>query len=107
MTLDELQLKVKKFVDEKSIGTDVKSRMLDVLSETGELSKELLKSTGYGKKSFQTTASFENEFGDVLFSLVCLANQTDISFEKVISDAFDKYEKRYQLHNHIGSIVKK
>lgn len=107
MTLDELQVKVEKFVSEKNIGTNIESRMIDLLSEAGELSKELLKSTDYGKKPFDKTKLFENELGDVLFSLVCLANQSEISLEQVINDAFEKYEQRFLDHQHIGSINKK
>lgn len=107
MTLDELQLKVKKFVDEKNIGTNIESRMIDLLSEAGELSKELLKSTDYGKKDFETTPLFKNELGDVFFSLISLANQSDISLQQVIEEAFIKYEKRFIDHQHIGSVDKK
>lgn len=107
MTLDELQTLIKKFVDERNIGTSTENRMLDLLSESGELAKEVLKSSDYGKQPFVRNKDFDAEFGDVFFSLVCLANQTDINLEKLIVKALEKYDKRFKDHHHIGSVNKK
>jgi NTP pyrophosphatase (non-canonical NTP hydrolase) len=107
MTLDELQLLIKTFVDTRGIGTSVSNRMLDVSSEAGELAKEVLKGTDYGKKPFEMTKSFADEFGDVLFSLVCLANQTNLNIEDALDQALIKYNKRFLEHHHIGSVNKK
>ncbi|QWB95167.1 nucleotide pyrophosphohydrolase [Mycoplasmatota bacterium] len=107
MTLDELQLLIKTFVETRQIDTSVSNRMLDVLSEAGELSKEVLKSTDYGKKSFELTQAFVEEFGDVFFSLICLANRVDINIEDMIDQALIKYHKRFLEHQHIGSVEKK
>ncbi len=107
MTLNELQKTIEKFVEDRKIGTTVESRMLDLLSESGELAKEVLKSTDYGKRGFERTDDFVNEFGDVFFSLVCLANQTDLNLEHVIREALVKYDKRFKDHKHIGSVNKK
>jgi len=107
MTLNEAQVLVKNFVDERNIGTSVENRMLDVLSEAGELAKELLKSSDYGKKPFEKNFGFENEFGDIFFSLICLANQTNINLQDSIETALIKYEARFIDHQHIGSVNKK
>ncbi len=107
MTLDELQARIKKFVEDRDIGTSVEHRMLDLLSESGELAKEVLKGSGYGSKPYTETDAFEREFSDVLFSLVCLSNQTGISLEENIIEALKRYDKRFKDHKHIGSIDKK
>ena len=107
MTLNELQKIVKKFVDDRDIGTTTENRMLDLLSESGELAKEVLKSSGYGKQQFKKNDAFVNEFGDVFFSLICLANQTDLNLKDIIEEALEKYDKRFKDHQHIGSIDKK
>ncbi len=107
MTLDELQKIIFDFVEERKIGTTVEHRMLDLLSEAGELSKEVLKSTDYGKKSFEKNDAFKDELGDVFFSLVCMANQTDTNLEELIKYALEKYRLRFIDHNHIGSVNKK
>lgn len=101
-----MQKKVKIFNDEvmkRMSKTSVESRMLDVQSELGELCKEILKSTSYGEKSFEVTVDFEMEFGDVLYSLMSLANETGIVAEDCLQKALDKYENRMKKKNDIGS----
>lgn len=107
MTLDELQAVIKTFVDDRKIGTSTENRMLDLLSESGELAKELLKSSDYGKQPFKANEAFESEFSHVLFSLVCLANQTDLRLEDVLEKSLVEFDKRFKDHHHIGSVNKK
>lgn len=57
------------------------ARLLDIQSELGELSKEYLKATRYGTEDFSVTEDFKMEFGDVLYSLLALANELNISAE--------------------------
>lgn len=44
-------------------------RLLDAMSELGEVSKEILKGTDYGKKPLEYREEIKGEIGDVLFSL--------------------------------------
>ena len=73
-------------------------RALDLASEVGELSKEILKLSDYGKKSIEVKGqdfkALENELGDVLFSLMTIANYFDISLEEALEMVLKKYEKR-------------
>ena len=61
---------------------------MDIQSEMGELSKEYLKATDYGSKEFGTTEDFNLELGDVLYSLLSLAEEQGVdakqSLEKVL-----------------------
>ena len=57
--------------------------MLDLVSEIGEVSKELLKSSDYGKGDLKVTEDMKKEMGDVLFSLIVLANELDIDDSSV------------------------
>ena len=107
MEIKELQSMIEKFVKERNIGTSTQNRMLDLLSEAGELAKEILKSSDYGKKAFERNEAFDAEFGDVFFSLVCLANQTNLDLEDLMLRALEKYDQRFKDHQHIGSIDKK
>ncbi len=107
MTIDELQALIKAFVDERGIGTSVEHRILDLHAEAGELAKEALKNMDYGKSQFDSSKKFEKEFSDVLFSLVCLANQTGIDIEKNIKEALVEYDIKFKDHKHIGSLNKK
>ena len=103
MDLSQLQKKVSSFVETNELDDSVEIRLLDLVSEIGELSKEFIKGTDYGKKSFHPTKEWEYELGDVLYSLICVANNTNIDMEKALQKALDKYKKRLALKGDLGS----
>ena len=45
----------------------------------------------------------ESEIGDVLFSLICIANTLGINLEKSLIDSMEKYQKRFDKKGNIGS----
>lgn len=101
--MKQIQKKVQDFVRTHDIETDIKSRMLDLQSEIGELAKEILKSTHYGKTEFIPDADWENELGDALFALICLANQTDVYLDSALKKALQKYERRLAEKGNVDS----
>jgi NTP pyrophosphatase (non-canonical NTP hydrolase) len=101
-TIFEIQEKVGEFCQQRQLGSDINARLLDLLSELGELAKESLRQTSYGTKSFTSSTEWENEMGDIVFSLVCLANQSETDLASVLSSALDKYQSRL---NRTGSIA--
>ena len=103
MEISDLQRKVSDFVKENKLETKVEIRILDLMSELGELSKESLKSSDYGKERFKTTDEWVNELGDVIFSLMCVANNTEVDLEVALNKALNKYEKRYNGKGNISS----
>lgn len=103
MELSALQKIVDRFTKEKDMNSKVEVRMIDITSEVGELSKEVLKGTNYGEKVFSPTRGWEEELGDVLFSLICIANETNTSLEDSLMTVLDKYEKRFSSKGHLGS----
>lgn len=103
MKLSEIQDKVSRFSREKGINSTVNTRIIDLTSEVGELSKEVLKGTDYGSKKFEKTEQWESEVGDVFFSLICLANETDTDLETCLNYVLDKYEKRFLDKGNLGS----
>ena len=103
-TLLDFQQTVTDFVEEHGIEAPIHARLLDLSSEVGELSKEYLKSTNYGRESFEgSVGGWQNEIGDGLFSLVCLANSTGINLESALQGSLDKYEERLQCGGDAGS----
>lgn len=46
----DIQNRVKEFVEDKNLKSSVNIRIMDLTSEIGELNKEFLKITDYGKK---------------------------------------------------------
>jgi NTP pyrophosphatase (non-canonical NTP hydrolase) len=67
-----LQRAVAGFVEEAGIEAPVEARLLDLVSEVGEL-------------------------GDVLFSLVCIANTTGVDLGAALDGALGKYRERLTL----------
>ena len=92
--MKELQEKVRNFVEKNSLEASPEIRALDLVSELGELSKEILKSTNYGKSKPVARKEIELELGDLLFSTICLANKYDVDLEKALNNAIEKYSKR-------------
>lgn len=103
MNLLEIQDKVNRFCKQKGVNSSVNIRIIDLVSEVGELSKEVLKGTDYGNKQFRNTEEWESEIGDVLFSLICIANETDTNLESCLNYVLDKYEKRFTTKGDLGS----
>lgn len=103
MNFSEAQQLVKKFADDKRLNLSIEARIIDLTSEAGELSKEVLKGTAYGKKAFVKTEGWDSEIGDVLFSLICIANETESDLGNCLKLALEKYEKRYAIKGDLGS----
>ena len=95
-----LQDKVKNFCEQHNLSTFSEARFLDLVSELGELSKEILLQSDYGKKTIDHSARLEEEVGDTIFSLIALSNSLDIDMEA----ALVKVLKKYELRAHNGSI---
>lgn len=103
MNLYELQQLVKKFCEDKNVNSSADVRIIDLFSEVGELSKEVLKGTDYGYKNFEKTEQWNGEVGDVLFSLICIANETDTDLEDCLMHVLEKYEERFSKKGELGS----
>ena len=94
MSKFELQQRVADFVVEHQLSADAVTRMLDLQSELGELAKELLKASDYGRKPFASTPDWELELGDVFFALLALAEVSGVDLEGALELALDKYWRR-------------
>ena len=79
------------------------ARLLDIESEIGELAKEYLKGSKYGTKEFELKDDFLLEFGDVLYSLLSLANELEIDAEKALNLVIEKYKLRIESNGDMGS----
>lgn len=92
--MNNLQQKVKDFCNERKLNSPIEYRMLDLTSEIGELSKEVLIMTDYGSKPLTYRTEFKSEFGDVLYSLLTVANYFSIDIDEALNETLSKYEKR-------------
>jgi NTP pyrophosphatase (non-canonical NTP hydrolase) len=94
MPTHDFQKNVAEFVNKRQLEASMEVRLIDLLSEMGEVAKEALKGSAYGKADFDQTPAWAEELGDVFFSLVCLANSTGVDLEKALEDVLVKYEMR-------------
>ena len=98
-----IQELVNEMVQKYNLEISPELRYIDLTSEVGELGKEILKATKYGKEEFNITDNTESEIGDVLFSTICIANTLDIDIEQALNGVIKKYEDRFYNKGSIGS----
>jgi NTP pyrophosphatase (non-canonical NTP hydrolase) len=95
-TLDELQARVDAHISQFKPGYFPVFENLGRLSEeVGELAREI--SDVYGTKKKKTTeqpGSAQEELGDILFVVACLANQMGLSLDQALETTFAKYNVR-------------
>ena len=103
MELSALQQRVADFVRAHQLEAPAPSRLLDLTSEVGELAKEALKATSYGRAAFRAGGAWSDELGDVFFTLICLANGTDVDLEAALTAALEKYDRRLAGRGDAGS----
>lgn len=96
MEMKDVQDRVRKFCKENKLDAPVEHRMLDLVSEIGEIAKEILKASDYGKKQAEFREEIKAELGDALFSLLVLANQLGVSMEEALDVVLEKYRKRLE-----------
>lgn len=96
MELKDLQKKVDEWI--KSIGVRYFNELTNtalLMEEVGELARIIARK--YGEQSFKENEKEENlgeEMADVLFVLICLANQTGVDLEKEFLKKMEKKTDR-------------
>ena len=100
MTIKNAQLTVDEWI--KTIGIRYFNELTNtaiLMEEVGEVAR--LMSRLYGEQSFKTNeqpldpkAELADEMADVLFVLICLANQTGIDLTDALAKNLDKKTKR-------------
>jgi len=96
MTLNEMQATVDEWV--RTIGVRYYSELTNMAiltEEVGEVAR--LMSRLYGDQSFKKSDEAHNladELADVLFVLVCIANQTGVNLTKAMSRNLEKKSQR-------------
>jgi len=96
MTLYEAQQMVDKWINE--VGVRYFSELTNtamLMEEVGEVARIMARS--YGDQSFKKSdeaVNLADEMADVLFVLICLANQTGVDLTKALQANLDKKTKR-------------
>lgn len=95
MTIDEAQKSVDDWI--KKYGVRYFSELTNMTcltEEVGELARVIARK--YGDQSFKTgeKENLEEEMADVLWVLICLANQTGVNLTKALEQSFAKKTNR-------------
>jgi len=93
-SMKKIQEEIKIFCKENNLESPVEHRVLDTMSELGEVAKEILKMSNYGRKPIEYKTELKSELGDVLYSLITVANTFDIDLEDALNQVIDKYKRR-------------
>jgi NTP pyrophosphatase (non-canonical NTP hydrolase) len=96
MTIKEAQKMVDKWITTTGVRYfNELTNMAILTEEVGEVARIMARK--YGEQSFKESdksADLADELADVLFVLICLANQTGIDLEKALIKNMEKKEKR-------------
>ena len=96
ITLNEAQIKVDGWI--KNIGVKYFSELTNLgilMEEVGELSRLMVRT--YGEQSFKDSEKdkeLADEMADVLWVLICLANQTGVNLTEALQKNFEKKSTR-------------
>jgi len=92
-----MQKEIDKWIHENTTGYwPPLSMMARLTEETGELSRVLNHVYGMKKKKEnEVLNSIEEELGDLLYTIVCIANKFDIDLDH----AYDKTLKKYSIRD--------
>ena len=103
MKSPEMQARVAEFVERHGLEIPVAFRALDLVAETGEFAKEVLKATDYGRQPLQNNAALQDELADSAFALICIANSLGIDLDEALNGALEKYDVRLSARGDAGS----
>jgi len=95
MTIEEAQAKVNQWIEKYGVRYfDELTNLAMLTEEVGELAK--IMSRKYGDQSFKETESqnLEDELADVLFVVICIANQTNTDLTKALKENLIKKTER-------------
>lgn len=96
MTIQEAQTKVDEWI--KTVGVKYFSELTNLgilMEEVGELSRLMVRQ--YGEQSFKESDKgkmLADEMADVLWVLICLANQTGVNLTEALEKNFEKKNVR-------------
>lgn len=94
--MSDLQKRVGEFLVKYPVadGRASETLVLSLAAEVGELAKEILKSSNYGKRNAEYTPSIKEEVGDVLYLLTYFANKYQIDMGEALEGTLSKLENR-------------
>ena len=108
MTIEEAQQQVDQWI--KTIGVRYFNELTNtaiLMEEVGELARVMARR--YGEQSFKESdknVSLEEEMADVLWILLCLANQTGVNLTEAFKATIEKKTRRDATRHHENDKLK-
>lgn len=108
MTIEEAQKQVDNWISKYGVRYfNELTNMVLLTEEVGELARIIARK--YGEQSFKTNekdANLGDEMADILFVLICLANQTGVNLTDALEKNFEKKtlrdDERHQNNNKLA-----
>ena len=101
MTIKEVQQKIDQWIKDNGVRYfNELTNTVILMEEVGEVARIMARK--YGEQSFKDSeedADLADEFADVLFVLICLANQTGVDLTEALEKNLEKKTERDQ-HRH-------
>jgi NTP pyrophosphatase (non-canonical NTP hydrolase) len=97
------QTRANEFALERNLERAASVYALDVMSELGEVAKEMLLASDYGLRSPEFGLNMAAELGDLLYSICMLATSSRVDLEEAFSKTLDKYDRRWRSAGNPGS----
>ncbi len=94
-----MQQKVKEFAQTHKMVSSIESKIFMLTHEVGEIAKEGLVLSNYGKSSInptQPSGKMAIELGEILYCVADMANAMNIDLEEALGLAFDKIAAKVQ-----------
>ena len=105
MEIKNLQTKVDNWIKEHGVRYfNELTNMAQLTEEVGEVARIIARK--YGEQSFKKSdekISLDDELSDVLFVLLCLANQTGVDLQKSFDKRLEQKAKRDHERHHSNS----
>ena len=96
--INKFQQKVNSWIDSHGGYWPPLSMLASITEELGELAREINHLEGHKpKKSTEIKAKIGEELGDLLFSVICMANFYKIDLTKELDAVINKYSSRDAL----------
>tara|TARA_Y100000766_G_scaffold251830_1_gene235744 strand:+ start:358 stop:684 length:327 start_codon:yes stop_codon:yes gene_type:complete len=105
MEIKNLQLKVDNWINKHGVRYfNELTNMAQLTEEVGEVARIIARK--YGEQSFKKSdkkINLDDELSDVLFVLLCLANQTGVDLQKSFDKRLEQKAKRDHDRHHSNS----
>ncbi len=95
MTIDEAQITVDQWINKYGVRYfDIKTNMIVLTEEVGEMARVIARKYGEQASKPNETLNLEDEMADVLWVLLCMANQTEINLTEALKKNIQKKTER-------------